>query len=964
MNKEVSVTQKPIYPQTEEYLAHHIDKALLQNAATDHSSKDESNHQSDQNANHLAPLAGLHKLFLRGVERMRFTGTTLNRPPLKDSGHTMTIKYTLADASVLAKDATLDTIWSNAQTARDTIVGQYESIAHLFDASNDYYVAFIDATKLTRSGVVKDATFATDDTSGTLIHGVVFDKSAGIAYIPKSLFTNKKGQEIAFGIQAQLLVGIELNSDLQTRFQARVTSKRVGIEPLKETQIITVDSLENTVTIPLVSKHQAEKISLADLVVYTDSNSSPYKLSTQEGAFYDKNTGKLTLALSPFAQPSITVQITSKSAINTLVDTFMPATPAYGFARISHPDEMAMWPWGKFDSIDLSKIQVGDKYEFQTSISYDDAYFRAFATQCAPYIYAWTNNTVGYKGEESTEVLIDKLLSGATWDDMDSHLAKLSDADGHAIKLVDDVAFALGLPWGHSKYSAWDFNGLRANDPHTDQARGSGVIPMLCGHVKQPKNVVKPGTYSECTAMLRVLAKKETGDTPYVVLGFVSPQVTTQSGVAVVKFGVLQPKIKTELTEDTTHSHTIAQLDMQETSESISLTDHVSYSGLVKDAQYTLKASLVDKTTGHELNNSLGVVTCTEKFTPKESSGGLDLHFSIDKLDELPNQLVSYVSLFDSSGKEVVKHHDLNNQQQTLWHPIITTHLECDTTQEQILGLETTQKLTDKTSITGLVPNTKYVLKSELVDIFEETPAILAEQSYEFTAQDTNLEHVVAFEIDRQSVKGNRLVAQTRLYEGDRCVVEHTSLNNSQQTVLAPTIKTELANKQTSDKTVAAFPLELIDTVSYAGLIPGKQYKMVGTLMDKQTQEPLTLDSQNPLVTEVEFTPEAPDGVVEVPFTIHQQPNTDLHIVAFEKLYLGEVELANHEDFDDEGQSFLIPKPPTPPQPETPPKKFWGKKIKLPKTGDLLSVGFIVSLAVGGWLTLGGSRAFKHHKNL
>ena len=964
-HQEASQTQNQIYPQVEDYLAQHLDAALLHDKATD-----DASHTS-------SPLFDLPKLFSLGMKQIRSLGASPPTHALEDSGHTMTVKYTLADTTTLPKDTTLDSVWDNPETALATIVGQYESMVHLFNASDDYYVAFIDATKLTHDGVIYDTVFAADDTSGTLIQGIIYDKTTGIAYIPKSLFINKDGQKIAFGIQAQLLVGVKLSDALQTQFQAHITSKRADLTPLATTQVITVDSLDNTVTIPLLPKQQASKISLADIAVYTGSSSKPYKLSAHDGAFYDKDTGKLTLALSPFAQPSITIQITSKTAIEALMDTFAPATPAYGFARISNPDEMAMWPWGKFDSIDLSKVHVGDAFEFTTTISYDDTYFRAFAAQCAPYIYAWKNNTVGYKGEESTEVLIDKLLSGATWNDMGKQLAKLSEADGHAIKLVDDVAFALSLPWGHSKSSAWDFSGLHANDPHTSAAKGSGVLPMLCGHVKQPKNVVKSGTHAECTAMLRVLAKKETGDTPYVVLGFVSPQVTTQSGVAIVKFGVLQPKIQTNLTEDISHSHTIASSDVQESSDTttptaskdspttsastaLTLTDQVSYSGLITGASYSLKACLVDAHTGQTLDNSFGTVACEEKLVPKEASGKIDVHFSIDKPNELPSQIVSYVSLFDAQGQEIVKHHDVKNAQQTVWRPAIVTHALCDSTKEQMLGLNTTQHLTDKTELDGLIPGTTYLLKSELVDVGEDYRSTLAEQTYEFTAQDTKLSHDATFELDRQSVYGQKLVAQTKLYEGKRCIATHARLDNTQQTIMVPAIKTKLSNKQTSDKTLADFPLQLIDTVSYSGLIPGKQYRIIGTLMNKQTQEPLALDDTQLPLSEVAFTPEEPSGVIEVPFLIHNQPQTSLDIVAFEKLYLDETELANHEDFEDQEQSFSIPKPPTPPQPTTPPERLQHKGIKLPKTGDLLSMGFIICLAAGGWFAVSGSKHFKH----
>lgn len=172
---------------------------------------------------------------------------------------------------------------------------------------------------------------------------------------------------------------------------------------------------------------------------------------------------------------------------------------------------------------------------------------------------------------------------------------------------------------------------------------------------------------------------------------------------------------------------------------------------------------------------------------------------------------------------------------------------------------------------------------------------------------------------------------------------------------------------------------------------------MVGLLMDKKTKEPLRLNDKQLPASEVEFTPDTPSGEIEVSFTIDKQPDDNIDVVAFEKLYLDEVELDNHEDFDDADQSFSIPKPPepptpptpptppdpptpptppepptpstpptpeppTPPQPKTPPETLQQQKIKLPKTGDLLSVGFITCLVAGGWFAIRGSRFFRNPK--
>lgn len=98
----------------------------------------------------------------------------------------------------------------------------------------------------------------------------------------------------------------------------------------------------------------------------------------------------------------------------------------------------------------------------------------------------------------------------------------------------------------------------------------------------------------------------------------------------------------------------------------------------------------------------------------------------------------------------------------------------------------------------------------------------------------------------------------------------------------------------------------LTDTVSYKHLIPGKEYLLVGTLMDKTTGKPLLLDGKE-IHAEIVFTPEAPSGTVTVTFTFDAKfikENTSL--VVFETLYKDGKELAVHADINDNGQTVKV----------------------------------------------------------
>lgn len=101
----------------------------------------------------------------------------------------------------------------------------------------------------------------------------------------------------------------------------------------------------------------------------------------------------------------------------------------------------------------------------------------------------------------------------------------------------------------------------------------------------------------------------------------------------------------------------------------------------------------------------------------------------------------------------------------------------------------------------------------------------------------------------------------------------------------------------------------LTDTVSYSHLIPGKEYVLVGTLMDKSTGKAF-IKNGNAVTAETVFTPETPNGTVTVTFTFDARlirENTSL--VVFETLYKDGKELAVHADINDNGQTVKVKVP-------------------------------------------------------
>lgn len=121
----------------------------------------------------------------------------------------------------------------------------------------------------------------------------------------------------------------------------------------------------------------------------------------------------------------------------------------------------------------------------------------------------------------------------------------------------------------------------------------------------------------------------------------------------------------------------------------------------------------------------------------------------------------------------------------------------------------------------------------------------------------------------------------------------------------------EIGTKATVEGEKEVDPLDkvtLTDTVSYTGLVPGKEYKVIGVLMDKETGEKLLVDGKE-ITAETVFVPETKNGSVDVTFIFDATGLHGKEIVVFEDLYRENVLLATHADINDEGQTVKIKNP-------------------------------------------------------
>lgn len=100
--------------------------------------------------------------------------------------------------------------------------------------------------------------------------------------------------------------------------------------------------------------------------------------------------------------------------------------------------------------------------------------------------------------------------------------------------------------------------------------------------------------------------------------------------------------------------------------------------------------------------------------------------------------------------------------------------------------------------------------------------------------------------------------------------------------------------------------LAIVDTIAYTGLIPGNEYTVSGTLMDKATGEPALDDAGNQITASMTFTAEESCGTVDVTFTFAGASLAGKSLVAFETMEFEGAEYMVHADIDDVEQTVAI----------------------------------------------------------
>ena len=359
-----------------------------------------------------------------------------------------------------------------------------------------------------------------------------------------------------------------------------------------------------------------------------------------------------------------------------------------------------------------------------------------------------------------------------------------------------------------------------------------------------------------------------------------------------------QPRIGTTLTYDD-------MMHVAPSTEHVSLVDAVRHEGLKPGQEYELRGELKDKESGEVVSSA------STTFVPKTSAGKVDMPFEVDARTLCGKTVVAFEHLY-AEGQEVASHEDMDDAGQTMRFPSIATTCGGADGDHEVSSAGDRVVLKDTVEYHNLEPGKRCELMGTLYDktsgqklTDDDGREISALVSFVPETADGTVE--VTFSLSPQTVRGSSLVAFEELRRMGVIVATHEDPEDEGQSVTIPAIETQLADEQGNHTIGENENVTLVDTVSFASLVPGTTYGIVGRLMDKATGEPIQDAQGNAVEARATFVPSVATGTTRITFTVNRAFVVGRRVVAFESLMRDERELAIHANIEDEAQTVGVP---------------------------------------------------------
>lgn len=382
---------------------------------------------------------------------------------------------------------------------------------------------------------------------------------------------------------------------------------------------------------------------------------------------------------------------------------------------------------------------------------------------------------------------------------------------------------------------------------------------------------------------------------------------------------------------------------------------------------------------GSTANGKVNITGYGRNVAKKAGGNTADNSYMIDTTAAVATITVELIYKVDSSKLEgsttvvfenlihndvmVASHAELTDKAQSVHYPEVKTSAADNTTLDDVGATKKNAVITDTVILVNLVPGKTYTVSGELVNQADGSRLIVNGRTVTQTAEITvgsngtitasNGERTtvtaydagyctvsgtvdLVFTFDAGGFAGQTVVVFENLIHNETVVACHADLTDEEQTIHFPEIHTAAADGYTEDSVgtmtretehtsddVPVTETVIIDTVIYTNLVPGREYTVCGTLVNKDTGYELTDANNFAVLAERTFiageteegitaiTDEKTNsvsGTIDITFTFDGSLLEGTTVVAFEDLIHNGITITTHSDITDEEETVHFPK--------------------------------------------------------
>lgn len=434
------------------------------------------------------------------------------------------------------------------------------------------------------------------------------------------------------------------------------------------------------------------------------------------------------------------------------------------------------------------------------------------------------------------------------------------------------------------------------------------------------------------------------------------------------------PKVRTSAMDAATKD------DVGALKEDATIVDTVKLTNLVPGNDYQVAGTLKDQSTGQDFLvngktvTQLAHITVTKDGQIIASNGEKTTVTDFDKEHNQVNGTVDLTFTFNArlledktcvvfedlyhNGIKVATHSDIQDKGQTVHFPKIRTTNTDGYTKDHVATVAEKAVIVDTVKFNNLVPGREYTINGVLMnkdtqeklldkdgnEVTASKTFVAGEETDGVTITNLDKEHNsvsgtvdLTFTFDGSLLEGATAVAFEDLVHNGITVTTHSDLEDEDQTVHFPKARTTAIDVSTGDEVGKVGQTQIKDIVRFWNFVPGMEYEIRGTLIDKDTGKPLLIDGKEQTQTaKVKFTEDGNidmsvvqtsengtgdvsvikydeknhyvDGAVTLVYDLDASSLENKTVVVFEDVYHNGVKVTTHSDLSDLAQTIHFPK--------------------------------------------------------